>query len=78
MFKSYNRSIVQCLFCYNFRRDAVLYSLPILLHEYRDLFIDIDVRNNSSELAIAMQSASRTMKNHRSRPLIGRTMFSHY
>ena len=31
----------------------------LLLHEYRDLFIDMDVRNNRSELAIANRHQER-------------------
>ena len=31
----------------------------ILLHEYKDLFIDMDVRNNRSELAIANRHQER-------------------
>ena len=31
----------------------------ILLYEYRDLFIDMDVRNNRSELAIANRHQER-------------------
>ena len=30
-----------------------------LLHEYKDLFIDMDVRNNRSELAIANRHQER-------------------
>ena len=48
-------------------RNSKTFAYWILLYEYRDLFIDI---------------SSRTMKFHsvknlRSRPLIGRTIFSH-
>ena len=47
--------------------------------EYRDLFIDMAVRNNRSELAIANrhQEQQNLSKNHRLRFLIGRTMFFH-
>ena len=33
--------------------------IPFLLHEYKDLFIDMDVRNNRSELAIANRHQER-------------------
>ena len=33
--------------------------LLLLLHEYRDLFIDMAVRNNRSELAIANRHQER-------------------
>ena len=31
----------------------------VLLYEYRDLFIDMDVRNNRSELALANRHEER-------------------
>ena len=34
-------------------------KLIVLLHEYKDLFIDMDVRNNRSELAIANRHQER-------------------
>ena len=34
-------------------------GLNNLLHEYRDLFIDMDVRNNRSELALANRHQER-------------------
>ena len=34
-------------------------AFTYLLHEYRDLFIDMDVRNNRSELAIANRHQER-------------------
>ena len=36
-----------------------LISYLCLLHEYRDLFVDMDVRNNRSELAIANRHQGR-------------------
>ena len=36
-----------------------LYDLFKLLYEYRDLFIDMDVRNNRSELATANRHQER-------------------
>ena len=37
----------------------VTIKLSTLLYEYRDLFIDLDVRNNRSELAIANRHQER-------------------
>ena len=34
-------------------------SIYNLLYEYRDLFIDMDVRNNRSELAVANRHQER-------------------
>ena len=34
-------------------------SIIFLLHEYKDLFIDMDVRNNRFELAIANRHQER-------------------
>ena len=36
-----------------------VFKLCILLHEYKDLFIDMDVRNNRSELVIANRHQER-------------------
>ena len=40
------------------RRKSTI-GIIILLHEYKDLFIDMDVRNNRSELAIANRHQER-------------------
>ena len=39
-------------------KKHLLFSF-VLLYEYRDLFIDMDVRNNRSELAIANRHQER-------------------
>ena len=38
---------------------AIFLNNHFLLHEYKDLFIDMDVRNNRSELAIANRHQER-------------------
>ena len=41
------------------REEMTSQAICILLHEYKDLFIDMDVRNNRSELAIANRHQER-------------------
>ena len=44
---------------YGYSITETLVDFDILLYEYRDLFIDMAVRNNRSELAIANRHQER-------------------